>query len=609
MTLRTSILISVLALISATVLGAVVAIDRVIDRAALRSLQDEVVRSRAVFASLATERRAQIMRMTEVIANEPRLKALASSDADRPTIMGVARDLYKALGSDIFVLVDGNGALILDMLAPSEEGADMLANPVISHAFTQGSASGVWADTSSAYEVHAQRMHSGEHTIGALVLGHRIDDPVAASVHEQTGTSVVVLLDGQVVAMSKLPGAYELERSQVTDACKIVQPDAAQPTQVRLGQARFMAIGGRFPAYQGSADLRYVLLRNLDEALAPGRRVTRILYGILAVAVLCAVVMAMALSRRLWRPLDALCAFAERVGHGDWNTRSSVGGFAEVVRLSEAMNRMASELRDSRRNKAEKDRLQSELAIAAHIQTSILPMRTELPGLEIAARMEPANEVGGDYFDVIATDNGGWLGIGDVAGHDLDAGLIMLMAQTSVTTLIEATPEITPSELAITFNRVLYTNLKERLQSDRHMSLCLLRYLQEGQLIVAGAHLEIIYLPAGADECELWDTPGIWMGMIDDIGPMTSDTPYDLQPGDLVVLYTDGLIEARNTAGEMFGLERVMELIQASRDESVQEICQKLLEATRFFGGTQTDDITVLVMRYVGTPSATQPHM
>src|SRR6185436_18733813 len=124
--------------------------------------------------------------------------------------------------------------------------------------------------------------------------------------------------------------------------------------------------------------------------------------------------------------------------------------------LGEALNRMVEEMAGSRASLAQKQRLESELEIATRIQTSILPRGIQIPGLEIAAAMKPADEVGGDYYDVQPAANGCWIGIGDVAGHGLTAGLVMMMTQSAIAALVRTRPSAGPGELIATLNRVIF---------------------------------------------------------------------------------------------------------------------------------------------------------
>src|SRR5262249_39256965 len=103
--------------------------------------------------------------------------------------------------------------------------------------------------------------------------------------------------------------------------------------------------------------------------------------------------------------------------------------------------------------KKARDALWSEMELAKRIQTALLPKRQNTRGFNIAVSMHPAQEVGGDYYDIIETEAGSrWIAIGDVAGHGVDSGLIMMMAQTSIMTVIKGNPQVKPAEVLKTVN-------------------------------------------------------------------------------------------------------------------------------------------------------------
>src|SRR5262249_49943887 len=137
-------------------------------------------------------------------------------------------------------------------------------------------------------------------------------------------------------------------------------------------------------------------------------------------------------------------------------------------------------------------KIEEELAIAQRVQTSILPKKFEVEGLEIAATMQPADEVGGDYYDVLPFSGGAWLAVGDVSGHGLDAGLIMLMLQSATAALVAARPDATSGELLGQLNEVMFENIRRRLAHNDHVTFSILRYTSDGKVTFAGAHEEMI---------------------------------------------------------------------------------------------------------------------
>jgi sigma-B regulation protein RsbU (phosphoserine phosphatase) len=247
-----------------------------------------------------------------------------------------------------------------------------------------------------------------------------------------------------------------------------------------------------------------------------------------------------------------------------------------------------------------KQRLEKELEIGARIQTCLLPRSVAIPELELAAKMVPASEVGGDYYDAFAAGNGGFIGIGDVAGHGLTSGLVMLMVQSVVGALARKEPEASPSELVCALNTVLYDNIRHRLRNKEHVTFTLLRYEPGGKLTFAGAHEEICVLRKHTGKVELVPTPGTWLGAVRDVRKHTVDGQLQLERGDVVLLYTDGVTEARAAGGEQFGLERLTQLLENSSDLPMEAVIERLYRAVAAHAQELDDDVTLLAFRYVG---------
>ncbi|HSN99484.1 MAG TPA: SpoIIE family protein phosphatase, partial [Candidatus Nanopelagicales bacterium] len=406
----------------------------------------------------------------------------------------------------------------------------------------------------------------------------------------------VVDLGGRVVAASGALGGGD--RAALGAGISAVPAGGDAPVELMIGGERYLAIAAPLPGYRGEAALRFVVLRSLDQALAPAAQISLRLWAMAAISLLSGAVLAMMLARRLSEPLDELVAFTERLASGALSERATPSGPIEVRALGEAMNRMAGELAESRGRLLMQERLEQEMEISARIQTSILPRSCDVDGLEVSAQMFPAAEVGGDYYDILPVRGGTWIGIGDVAGHGLRSGLVMLMLQSAVSALARQMPLSAPSELLWAVNRVLYENIRNRLAQDEHVTLTLLRYRRDGVLTFAGAHEEIIVYRAATGRCELVPTPGPWVGVIEDIAGVTEDSRIELEDGDVVVLYTDGLTEARNPEGRQYGLEPVIQAVEAHGGEAVEQIRDEILRGVAEWTTVLEDDLTLVVMRY-----------
>jgi sigma-B regulation protein RsbU (phosphoserine phosphatase) len=239
-----------------------------------------------------------------------------------------------------------------------------------------------------------------------------------------------------------------------------------------------------------------------------------------------------------------------------------------------------------------------EFLVARRIQTSMLPRALSAENLEVAARTVAAEEVGGDYYDVLPTEDGAWIGIGDVAGHGLHAGMIMLTVQSAVSALTKAHPAATPKEILGLLNEVIYENIHHRLEVQEYVTLSLIRFYKDGRMLVAGAHEDIVVYRARERRCEILPTEGTWVGVINDIREFTTDASHTLEDGDLMVLFTDGVTEAPDDGGAPFGFERLSETVAAVGDRSVHEIVDHVVEQVTTWAPRRPDDLSVMALRF-----------
>jgi serine phosphatase RsbU (regulator of sigma subunit) len=212
--------------------------------------------------------------------------------------------------------------------------------------------------------------------------------------------------------------------------------------------------------------------------------------------------------------------------------------------------------------------------------------------------MRPASEVGGDYYDFLPMSDGAWIGIGDVAGHGLSAGLVMLMVQSIVAALTQGAGATSPREVVSRLNAVLFENIRDRLANDEHVTFTLLRYYRDGRVVFAGAHEDIVVWRKRLGVCETISTPGTWLGAVPDISRFTVDSELRLEPGDIMLLYTDGITEAMDAGGQQLGLGRVCEALNAVAERPVEAIRDDLLGLVGNWARVQVDDVTLLVLRY-----------
>jgi serine phosphatase RsbU (regulator of sigma subunit) len=246
--------------------------------------------------------------------------------------------------------------------------------------------------------------------------------------------------------------------------------------------------------------------------------------------------------------------------------------------------------------KIARDSIWSEMELAKRIQTALLPDKQKIKGYEISATMIPAKEVGGDYYDIIETPKGAqWVCIGDVSGHGVDSGLVMMMAQTSILSSVNNNGGCAPAEMLSSINSIVRENIA-RLGSDHYMTMMALR-LDESEMTVAGKHQDLIIYRAASNRTETVTIPGTWLGITDHIKDNLEDCTVELNRGDIVLLFTDGITEATNAKGEMFSQIRLEQALNSYADLPVSKIRDKIIADVKSYQEKQFDDITLVVIK------------
>ncbi|MBC2804509.1 HAMP domain-containing protein [Rhizobium ruizarguesonis] len=354
-----------------------------------------------------------------------------------------------------------------------------------------------------------------------------------------------------------------------------------------------------------------------------------VLYQILAIlmSLLIVTIAVFAASKRITSGISALAGAAKRIQAKDYSVRVAITSKDEVGEAGEAFNRMAEQISYHTENlellveertaqiedakeeistlnaqlQRENRRLGTELAVAERIQLMVLPLHQELEefqALEIAAYMRPAEEVGGDYYDVLKSGNRLKIGIGDVTGHGLESGVLMLMVQSVARALQEA-GNTDAVKFLTDLNSALFKNIV-RTKIDKHLTLAFLDY-DGKEMILSGQHEEVVVVRANG-KIERIDTMdlGIPIGLEADISAFIKTREIAFEKGDLILLHTDGVTEAENDAGELFGIERLCREALRLKDQSAEKVVSGIVSTLMLFIGTQKiyDDITLLAVRH-----------
>ncbi len=241
-------------------------------------------------------------------------------------------------------------------------------------------------------------------------------------------------------------------------------------------------------------------------------------------------------------------------------------------------------------------RMEKDLSMARDVQTSMLPATCpEVDGYQIAARSTPAREVGGDFYDfiVMGKDKTGVV-IGDVTGKSVSGALVMSASRSVFRMLSEE--ELTVSERMIRANQ----RLKKDIKTGMFVALlfAVLNSANRTLTLCSAGQTQPIHLSAKTGEAKLIETEGdtIPLGILEDAN--YQETEMQLSPGDRLLFYTDGIVEAMNAQEEIFGFERLIDVVQESKSLDADSLLKKILTRVNAFTGdaSQHDDLTVIVV-------------
>lgn len=297
------------------------------------------------------------------------------------------------------------------------------------------------------------------------------------------------------------------------------------------------------------------------------------------------------------RPMNIILEQMEALIAGKPYKRIYTGRIDEIGVLAHFFNQVTKGFSEVSHDIKDRARMIDELTIAAQLQRDILPLKSPLvPGLEIIAKNKPATELGGDIFNFINAKNKTYIYIGDVTGHGVAAGLIMTMA----TSLMSVFSDLYSSayEILVNVNRYIKRHIKKAM----FLTMVMLSWNNQTKKLtfVGAGHEHILIYRPDTGQCEAILSGGVALGMVPDNSKLIKEQEIILNEGDFVILYSDGIVEARNTAGELYGLERLKQaVIEFAPQYSAEGVNYHVAQAVSKFneGHVQDDDMTLIVLR------------
>ncbi len=267
--------------------------------------------------------------------------------------------------------------------------------------------------------------------------------------------------------------------------------------------------------------------------------------------------------------------------------------------VTKGFNQVSSDLQD-------RARMIDELTVAAQLQRDILPLESPfVDGLQIVVKYKPATEVGGDSFDIYIAKDKAYIYVGDVTGHGVSAGLMMTMVNSLVAVFADTFNSA--FEVIVNVNKYIKKHVKKAMFMTMVM-LCFDNKTKKLTFVGAGhEHILIYRHTTGVVEAIL--SGGIALGMVPDNSKVIKEREIILEDGDFVILYSDGITEARSITEELYGLERLKAAVKEYAPQySAEGVNYHIAKDVTTFMGTrkQEDDMTLIVMKRDSRNTATE---
>jgi serine phosphatase RsbU (regulator of sigma subunit) len=305
------------------------------------------------------------------------------------------------------------------------------------------------------------------------------------------------------------------------------------------------------------------------------------------------------LAKSITASIHNLFEGTERIKKGDLNYKIKINAKDQLGELAAQFNSMTESIQNLMKVRAEKERLAEALLIARHMQEKLLPKNViSFGGIDIATMNLPAEEMCGDYYDIIRK-NDQELGIiiADVSGKGPSAALYM--AELKGVMLSTSQRTIDPKEVMVEANRVLSPTLDSR--NFVTMTYAMINEPMKVMTMCRAGHNPIIHYHFKTGKAEVVQSRGIGLGVSrNGIFERTlEEVQRNLDSGDILVFYTDGLTEAMNESNQLYGLDRLSEIIMKNKDGSSDEIKDAIFRDLEYFLNKKLpqDDVTLVLLK------------
>ena len=376
--------------------------------------------------------------------------------------------------------------------------------------------------------------------------------------------------------------------------------DSLQPTLWQDATEHKDPDGAFFSVSSRMVALNHQVLSSLGQYSSLYWTAFAVLGVIFLVIELVAIIIGWRLTRSITTTVDKLNEATERVRAGDFSHRINLPAHDQLTALGEAFDGMTASVQRLLRESLEKTRLEGELEIAREVQNRLFPQTApEVAGLELYGLCKPARTVSGDYYDFLRLDSGRVaLVVGDISGKGISAALLMATLQSALHAQFydghngsAALGAAGTAEVVSRLNRQLYASTPRE------------KYVTLFYGVYDSATRKLAYTNAGhlppvlfrRDRIQRLEGGGTVVGLFPS-APYTQ-TEIEIEPGDLLLAFTDGMTEPENTYGQEFGEERLLDVAQRARSSPPEVMMNEIYRAVSDWTGSPElqDDMTLVV--------------
>ena len=307
------------------------------------------------------------------------------------------------------------------------------------------------------------------------------------------------------------------------------------------------------------------------------------------------------LSNYFVKPIQKLTEGVLRIGDGNLEQTLPVEGTDEFSDIARAFNEITTKFKKAQENVVEQERMQKEMQVAQEIQHALLPRKfPDVDGYDIATIYRAAKDVGGDYFDFVRIDEH-TMGVivADVSGKGVPGSLVMTMIRTALR--LESMGNLSPTDILSRVNKFVADDVKKGM----FITIFFITLDSKNRTIsyTSAGHNPMILYRKDSDSCYFLNTRGMPLGISLPDGVTFEDSlladRVRLKKDDMLIVYTDGITEAMNNAGDQYGNDRLIEFIRENSELAPEEFSTRLDSDINKFtaGAPQNDDITLVVIK------------